>query len=81
MGVSNSNFDRIYYKGFDECLTIDKSGTLDCGYYLREISAHDRAIRNYFLIGIMLPVIFYGGGRLINYLFPRKAEQKSGKGK
>ena len=46
-----------------------------CYVYLDMLEDYRMQEATYWKIGIGLPILFYGGGALINYLFPKKNEK------
>ena len=61
-----------YLNKFDQC-----GGSMAvCGFWLDAISGEKETTFLYLKIGIGLPVFFYGGLYLYNYLFPKRHEEK-----
>ena len=59
---------------FDECVAT--GGYMEtCGFYLDEIASMRKATPMSFAIGIGLPILFFGGTALINYLAPEEKNE------
>jgi len=68
-----NDFNLKMLKEFRTCsLTASGSPMQACGFYLDIMSEHEQEVINLLLLGIFTPLIFYGGGALIRYLFPEK---------
>lgn len=67
------NYDKntiFYLDKFSECFKKEVNMEI-CGVYVDGMSNFQDSVRNFWLVGILLPIAFYGGGKLFNYLFPR----------
>ena len=51
-------------------------GSYDCPSYLNQITTRENTIAILFAIGILLPIIFFGGTRLYKYIFPVETKKK-----
>lgn len=60
-----------FLNGFDKC--TKEGGTMQtCGFYLDAMSDNEKRTYLFLKIGIGLPILFYGGTAIYNYLFPKK---------
>lgn len=64
-----------YFDKFDKC--VSEGGTMNiCGIYLDMMNDNERLTYLYLKIGLGLPIVFYGGLKLHNHLFPKTDEEK-----
>lgn len=76
LGVFRLDSSRSQYMdSFDKC-TKDGGTMLTCGFYLDQMKEDEEFIYLFLKIGIGLPVLFYSGTVLYNYLFPKRYEEK-----
>jgi hypothetical protein len=65
-----------FLDGHTKCIEENKGNEelirIFCDNYLDLLTDFEKQLVRYWIIGIGLPVIFYGGGFLINYLYPKK---------
>jgi hypothetical protein len=47
-----------------------------CYWYLDSMIENERNTERLFIVGATLPILFFGGTALYNYLFPEKKEKK-----
>jgi len=57
------HYDCIHNGGFSADICMD---------YLKQMGNYDSWMWGYLAIGALSPIVFFGGGILINYLFPKK---------
>lgn len=78
--LANSEKSNLYLLGEQrECLEQYKGNTnmIDslCFIYTDIMADNDRLLTIYWSVGLGLPLLFYGGAFLTNYLFPKKNEE------
>ncbi len=75
MAVLNQSEIKRYKEEFWEC--TKKGGTMSsCGIYLDMAAEEKKLTYLYLKIGFGLPIIFYGGLKFYNYIFPKTNWEK-----
>lgn len=79
--INKEKNDLYYLDEFEKCTSNptykDTKIIKDfCYVYLDEMIESEKFLKIYWGVGILLPIVFYGGGGLINYIFPKKVKGK-----
>ena len=78
-GLANLDKNSLFYlDGFSKCtkeVPHDVSPMLVCGSYIDAKIDSETMTWNFLKIGILLPILFFGGTWLFKYLFPEKKER------
>jgi hypothetical protein len=80
----HGNSERVVSEAIDKCIkNYEEEQKLnlntpyrDCSYYWKDFEKGTKSMENKFMFGVGLPVIFFGGKTLLNYIFPEVGKKK-----